>query len=75
MAGFQVVKYDKGDDYIWYNRNFEWFSHTRNVDLTNKELCDLINYSIEKLNYNPKVSIEEGIPLFIKWFKKYERLN
>ena len=47
VAGFQVVKYDKGDDYIWYNRNFEWFSHTRNVDLTNKELCDLINYSIE----------------------------
>ena len=47
VAGFQVVKYDKGDDYIWYSRNFEWFSHTRNVDLTNKELCDLINYSIE----------------------------
>ena len=47
VAGVEVVKYDKGDDYIWYSRNFEWFSHTRNVDLTNKELCDLINYSIE----------------------------
>ena len=33
--------------FFWYSRNFEWFSHTRNVDLTNKELCDLINYSIE----------------------------
>ena len=47
VAGVEDVTYRKGDDYICYNRNFEWYSHTRKVDITNKELCDLINYSIE----------------------------
>ena len=30
-----------------------------------------IDYSIEKLGYNPTTSISEGIPNFIQWFKKY----
>ena len=30
-----------------------------------------IKYSTEKLNYKPKVNVREGIPYFIKWFKKY----
>ena len=28
VAGVEAVSYKKGDDYICYNRNFEWFSHT-----------------------------------------------
>ena len=30
-----------------------------------------IEKSIEKLNFNPKTSIQDGIPKFIDWFKKY----
>ena len=30
-----------------------------------------IDQAKKKLNYNPKISIEEGIPNFIKWFKSY----
>ena len=30
-----------------------------------------IDKSIEKLNYNPKISINDGIPKFINWYKKY----
>tara|TARA_Y100001958_G_C21241809_1_gene569809 strand:+ start:1147 stop:2097 length:951 start_codon:yes stop_codon:yes gene_type:complete len=30
-----------------------------------------IDYSTEKLNYKPKTSIEVGIPIFIKWYRKY----
>jgi len=30
-----------------------------------------IDRSIEKLNYNPKIDIENGIPLFIDWYKTY----
>ncbi len=30
-----------------------------------------IKHSIEKLEYKPKTSIKDGIPNFIKWFKKY----
>ena len=30
-----------------------------------------IDHSIDKLNYNPKTSIESGIPKFIKWYKSY----
>ena len=30
-----------------------------------------IDKSIEKLNYNPKISIKEGIPKFVNWYKKY----
>lgn len=47
VSGVEDVTYRKGDDYICYNRNFEWYSHTCKVDITNKELCDLINDSIE----------------------------
>ena len=30
-----------------------------------------INKSIEKLDYNPKIDIEQGIPKFIDWYKYY----
>jgi len=30
-----------------------------------------INYSIKKLNFYPKVNIEEGISKFIKWYNEY----
>ena len=33
--------------------------------------CADINYSKEKLNYEPKVSINEGIPKFVDWFMSY----
>ena len=33
-----------------------------------------INYSMLKLDYNPKTSIEVGIRHFIKWFKLYNKI-
>ena len=30
-----------------------------------------IDRSIKKLNYNPKIDLEIGIPLFIDWYKNY----
>tara|TARA_X000000368_G_scaffold392388_1_gene357092 strand:- start:214 stop:1173 length:960 start_codon:yes stop_codon:yes gene_type:complete len=33
-----------------------------------------IDHAKDKLNYNPQVSIEEGIPKFIKWYKSYYQL-
>ena len=35
-----------------------------------KESYADIKHSIEKLNFSPKISIEEGIPSFVNWFKK-----
>lgn len=32
-----------------------------------------IEHSINKLNYKPKTSIDEGIPKFIKWYKSYNK--
>ena len=32
--------------------------------------CADISKAREKLGYNPKVQIEQGIPLFVGWFKK-----
>ena len=32
-----------------------------------------INYSSRMLDYKPKTTISEGIPMFIKWFKKYNK--
>ena len=34
-----------------------------------------IDYTIEKLGFSPKINIYEGIPLFIKWFKKYNKYS
>ena len=36
-----------------------------------KESFADIDYSYLKLNYEPKTSISDGIPKFIKWYKKY----
>jgi len=33
-----------------------------------------IDYSIEKLNYKPKTTIDIGIPKFIEWYKKYLKM-
>jgi len=33
-----------------------------------------IDYSISKLNYKPKINIQEGIPKFIEWYKSYHKI-
>jgi len=33
-----------------------------------------IDYSISKLNYKPKITIQEGIPKFIEWYKSYHNI-
>ena len=38
-------------------------------------LIHLIEHAKNKLNYNPKTSINEGIPKFIKWYKSYYNLQ
>ena len=30
-----------------------------------------IDYTMEKLDYNPRVKLNEGIPKFIDWFNSY----
>ena len=40
-----------------------------------KETYADIDYSKEKLDYNPKTSIKEGIPKFIDWFKTYYKIK
>ncbi len=34
-----------------------------------------IDHAKLKLNYEPKISIQEGIPKFIEWYKSYHRLS
>ena len=34
-----------------------------------------INHAKEKLDYCQKTSIKDGIPKFIKWFKRYHKIN
>ena len=34
-----------------------------------------IDYTKQKLNYNPKTSVEQGIPQFIEWYKEYYEIN
>ena len=34
-----------------------------------------IDCAKNKLNYNPKTSIKEGIPKFIEWYKSYHKSN
>ena len=33
-----------------------------------------IDHSTSKLNYKPKITIQEGIPKFIKWYKSYHKI-
>ncbi|MFZ5392188.1 MAG: NAD-dependent epimerase/dehydratase family protein [Patescibacteria group bacterium] len=37
--------------------------------------CADIDYSQEKLGYNPKTTIEEGIKKFVNWYKEYYLLD
>ena len=47
------------------------------IDFQSIQLGDVIetfadiDKTIEKLDYNPKIDIENGIPLFIDWYKNY----
>tara|TARA_B100000519_G_C14226150_1_gene430089 strand:- start:651 stop:1631 length:981 start_codon:yes stop_codon:yes gene_type:complete len=34
-----------------------------------------INYSKKKLNYKPKIAIQQGIPKFIEWYKTHHKLS
>jgi len=34
-----------------------------------------IKKSQKLLNFNPKVSIEEGVKFFVKWYKEYYEIN
>ena len=34
-----------------------------------------INHAEKKLNYNPQISIKEGIPKFIEWYKSYHSVS
>ena len=49
------------------------------IDFKGMQLGDVkdtfadIDYSIKKLNYNPKTSIRKGIPKFIDWFLSYKK--
>ena len=36
-----------------------------------KETFADIEYSTQKLSYNPKMTIKEGIPRFVNWYKEY----
>ena len=36
-----------------------------------KESFADIDYSYEKLSFQPKVSINEGVPKFIEWYKGF----
>ena len=38
-----------------------------------KESFADIEKSVSKLNYSPKISIKEGIPNFIRWYKNYNK--
>ena len=38
-----------------------------------KESFADIDHSIKMLNFNPKTSIETGIPNFIEWYKSYHK--
>ena len=40
-----------------------------------KETCANIDYAKEKLDYNPLIPIESGIPKFIEWFKLHYNIN
>ena len=40
-----------------------------------KSTCADIKYSTEKINYRSKTTINEGIPKFIDWYKKYNNIN
>mgnify|MGYP001321262779 CR=1 FL=1 len=33
-----------------------------------------IDYSLTKLNFKPKITIQEGIPKFIAWYKSYHNI-
>ena len=40
-----------------------------------RETFSDIQITKEKLQFNPSTSIDEGIPKFIDWYKKYNKID
>ena len=64
-------------NYIQTNMRYKFLNNEVNIDfkpLKPGEVLDLfadIDRSIKKINYNPRIDIESGIPLFIDWYTSY----
>ena len=52
LSGVESVQYKKGDDYLEYHRDFECYSYTVNIEATNEQLIEHINYTIENNDYS-----------------------
>ena len=52
LSGVESVQYEKGDDYLEYHRDFECYSYTVNIEATNEQLIEHINYTIENNDYS-----------------------
>tara|TARA_B110000444_G_scaffold260423_1_gene307297 strand:- start:3973 stop:4938 length:966 start_codon:yes stop_codon:yes gene_type:complete len=60
---------------IELNLNKKASINFKNIQLGDiKETYADIIYSKEKLDFDPKISLDEGIPKFIKWYKDYHSL-
>ena len=64
-------------NYIQTNMRYKLLNNEVNIDFQPlqhggvlESFAD-IDKSIKKLNYNPKIDIENGIPLFIDWYTSY----
>ncbi len=52
LSGVESVQYEKGDDYLEYHRDFECYSYTVNIEATNEQLIEHINYTIENNDFS-----------------------
>ena len=64
-------------NYIQTNMRYKLLNYEVNIDFQPLQHGDVlvsfadIDKSIKKLNYNPKIDIESGIPLFIDRYTSY----
>ena len=64
-------------NYIQTNMRYKLLNNEVNIDFQPLQPGDVlesfadIDRSIKKLNYNPKIDIESGIPLFIDRYRSY----